>query len=147
MEPRARTAPPSASTTGRETADVSQEQEQQPGQARRGGWAWLIVGVVLVAAKADALAQVEHHRTVLIVVLALGLAVSVLRARPVRVAVLAAALSAWLLDLRSTALGVGLGLAGFALLMAVFFAIATVLHARQDHARAGRSRAASGVGD
>lgn len=82
---------------------------------RRVGWPWLILGTGLAVVKADAFAMVLHHRVEVIIFLGLGLAFSVLRTRPVEIAVTAA------------------------LLLALFIAIGTVLHARQDRARTDAS--------
>jgi len=61
------------------------------GELRRSGrggvrWPWMIVGVGLALVKANAAADLVHHRTGLIVALAAALAVSVLRTRPVGIA-------------------------------------------------------------
>jgi hypothetical protein len=50
--------------------------------------------------------------------------------------VTASLLAALVLGAHSLGLGLTLGFGGFALLMAVFFAISTILHLRQGH-RAG----------
>ncbi len=106
---------------------------QAVGQSgRRRGWPWLIVAVGLAAGKAHAIAEVLHHRNEVIAVLGVGLAVSVLRIRLMSVAAATAALFALAVDPRSVALGIALGAGAFVLLVVVFFAIATVLHARQD---------------
>ena len=88
----------------------------------------MALGVVKVHA-AD---EVLHHRDEVIAVLGVLLAVSVLRIRLMRVAVAAAALFAVSLEPRSIAGGLALGACAFALLLVVFFGIATALHARQD---------------
>lgn len=103
---------------------------------RRGGWPWLIVGVGLALVKADGFAALLHHRVEVIALLGLALVFSVLRLRPVGIAVTAAPLLAFTLAPRSTALGVALGLSAFVLLLALFVAIGTVLQARQDQDRA-----------
>jgi hypothetical protein len=97
----------------------------------------LIVVVVLALVKANALVAVLHHRAEVLAILGLGLALSVLRQRPVGIAVTAAPLLAFVLAPRSTALGIALGLGVFVLLLAIFTTIGTVLHARQDQDRAG----------
>lgn len=96
----------------------------------------MIVGLGLALVKADGLAAVLHHRPEVIAVLAVGLALSVLRPRPLGIAVTAAPLLAFTLAPRSTALGIGLGLGAFVLLLTLFVAIGTVLHAKQGQDRA-----------
>jgi hypothetical protein len=135
MGTRSPSGAPSARATGVERA-------AGPGQLRRAGrrgvgWPWLIVGVVLALVKADGLAAVLHHRAEVVAILGLGLALSVLRRRPVGIAVTTAPLLAFILAPRSTALGIALGLGVFVLLLALFTAIGTVLHARQNQDRAG----------
>ncbi len=112
VDTRSRSVEPPAPTTAVERAAA-------PGELRRAGprrvgWPWLIVGV------------------------GLGLAFSVLRPRPVGIAMTAAPLLAFTLAPRSTALGIALGLGAFMLLLALFIAIGTVLHARQDQDRVRR---------
>jgi hypothetical protein len=87
--------------------------------------------VALALFKVDALAAVFHHRAEVIVVLGLGFVVSLLRGRPVAMAVTAAPLLALTLAPGSTLLGIAVGLGAFVLLLALFFAIGTVLRARQ----------------
>jgi len=110
------------------------------GELRRSGrggvrWPWMIVGVGLALVKANAAADLVHHRTGLIVALAAALAVSVLRTRPVGIALSGAPLLAFALAPGSTALGIALGFGAFVLLLALFVAIGTVLQARQAHDR------------
>lgn len=91
---------------------------------------------MLAAIKSDAMLKLILHPRSLIVLAAVGLAGSLLRARPVGIAVTASLLAALVLGAHSLGLGLTLGFGGFALLMAVFFAISTILHLRQGH-RAG----------
>jgi hypothetical protein len=107
-------------------------------RARRGNRRWpaIIGGLVLAAIKSDAMLKLILHPRSLIVLAAVGLAGSLLRARPVGIAVTASLLAALVLGAHSLGLGLTLGFGGFALLMAVFFAISTILHLRQGH-RAG----------
>jgi uncharacterized integral membrane protein len=86
----------------------------------------MIVGVGLALVKANAAADLVHHRTGLIVALAAALAVSVLRTRPVGIALSGAPLLAFALAPGSTALGIALGFGAFVLLLALFVAIGTV---------------------
>jgi hypothetical protein len=76
----------------------------------------------------------------LIAVLAVGLALSFLRSRFVALAAFAAGIVAFAVALHPVLEGVALGVGAFALLIALFFTISTVLHARQGHA--GRARRA-----
>ena len=104
------------------------------GRSRR--WPAVIGGLVLAALKSEGLARIALHRAGLIAVVAIFLAGAVLRVRPVGTAVAGALLLALVLGAHSLGLGLGLGFGGFALLMALFFAISTVLLARQR--RSGR---------
>lgn len=106
---------------------------------RRAGWPWLIVGVGFGLVKTNAISELLHHRVDTIALLGLGLALSVLRTRPVGSAVTAASLLAFTLAPRSTALGIALGVGAFVLLLATFVAIGTVLRARQDQDRVDAS--------
>jgi hypothetical protein len=87
------------------------------------------------ALKADAYASLLEHRAALISALAAALVASVIRQRPkpLWIAALSAALFASALALHPTVVGVAVGFGAFALLVALFFAISTVLHARQRH--------------
>lgn len=89
----------------------------------------MLIGIGAV--KAEAYASAVHHRGALITLCAAGLAASLLRAKPVAVAVFAAGLLAVALAVHPIVLGVGFGFGAFALLIALFFTISTVLHARQ----------------
>ena len=105
-------------------------------RARGARWPWLVGAVAVGAFKAEGYASLTHHRAGLIVVLAIGLALSVLRPKPVAIAAFAAALLAFGLAPHPLGLGVALGFGAFAVLMVLFFAISTALHLRQR--RAGR---------
>ena len=98
---------------------------------RRRGWPWAIVGVALALVKADAFRVILHGRVALMALFGVGLVLSVLRPRPVGIAVTAAGLLAFVLAPGSLVLGIGLALGTFVLLLALFFAVATVLQARQ----------------
>jgi hypothetical protein len=98
----------------------------------------MVVGVVLVGLKAEALSGLLHHRGWVIAILGLGLVSSVLRARLVGIAMTVGPLLAFALDPGSTALGIAVGVGAFGVLLAVFFAVGTLLMARQAH---GQSRA------
>jgi hypothetical protein len=105
------------------------------GRGRGTRWPWLIVVVAAGALKADAYASLLEHRAALISALAAALVASVLRQRPkpLLIAGLSAALVASALAVHPVLAGVALGFGTFALLVALFFAISTVLHARQRH--------------
>jgi hypothetical protein len=94
-------------------------------------WPALIGGLVLAAVKSEGLARLVVHRGGLIAACSVWLAVAVLKVKPIAIAVTAALLGAVVLGAHSFGLGLELGFGGFALLMALFFAISTVLHLRQ----------------
>jgi hypothetical protein len=94
-------------------------------------WPWLIVAIAVGAVKVEAYASLLHDRTGVIFVLAVGLLVAFLRAKPVAIAVFAAGILGFALALHPLLAGVALGVGAFVLLIALFFAISTVLHARQ----------------
>ena len=87
----------------------------------------------MVLFKAEALSGLLHHRGWVIAILGLGLVSSVLRMRPVGVALTVGPLLAFALAPGSTALGIAVGVVAFGLLLALFFAVGAVLMARQDH--------------
>lgn len=90
---------------------------------------------MLAGLKSEGLARAVLHRGGLIAVVAIALAGSLLRVRPVGTAVTTALLLALVLGAHSLGLGLALGFGGFALLIALFFAISTVLLTRQGGAR------------
>ena len=96
-------------------------------------WPWLIVLIVVALAKGEAYASLLHDRAGLIALLAAGLGLAVLRARPLAIAAFAAGILAFALALHPVLAGAGLGVGAFALLIALFFTISTVLRARQRH--------------
>ena len=91
---------------------------------------------MIAALKSGALFKVLFHHGELIAVLAVLLVTSVLRGRPVGIAATTSLLLAFVLGAHSLGLGLALGFGGFALLMALFFAISTVLLARQNRGAA-----------
>lgn len=99
------------------------------GRKRR--WPAVVGGLVLAGVKSEAYGKLLLHRGELIAALAVGLALSLLRVRPVALAVSVALLLGIVLGAHSLGLGLGLGFGAFALLMALFFAVSTVLHLRQ----------------
>jgi hypothetical protein len=107
---------------------------------RRRDWAWMVVGVGLALLKTEVLSGLLHHEIWVIVMLALGLVFSVLRTLPIGVALTAGPLLAFALGPSSTALGIAVGVGAFVLLVGLFFAVGTVLRARQDHSRSRASK-------
>jgi hypothetical protein len=106
---------------------------------RRGTrWPWLIVLIAVGAVKVQAYASLLHHRGGMIAALAIGLALSMLRSKLVAIAGFAAGILAFALALHPSLIGVGFGVGAFVLLVTVFFAISTVLHARQRRVVRGR---------
>jgi hypothetical protein len=113
---------------------------QRPGRPGT-QWPWLIVLVGLGALKGKAVTELFHYRTALTVVLAVGLASSLLRGSPVAMAVLGAPLLAVVLDPHSVVLGIAVGVGAFVLLLSVFAAIGTLLGVVQDRDRPDATRA------
>lgn len=101
----------------------------------------MVVGVGLLLFKAQALSGVLHHRALVLVILGLGVVSSVLRTRLVGVAVTVGPLLAFALDPGSTAVGIAVGVGAFGLLLAMFFAVGTVLMGRENHASITRGPA------
>lgn len=107
------------------------------GRRRGTRWPWVIVAIAVGALKLEAFASLLyhhgwlHHRGPLIAVLAVGLGVSVLRTRPVAIAVFGAGVLAFVVALHPLLGGVALGVGAFGSLIALFFTVSTVLHARQ----------------
>jgi hypothetical protein len=94
--------------------------------------------LVAVGLKIEAYASLVRHPAGLIVLLAAGLAATLLfRPKPLVIAVMAAALIALVLRLHPLVLGAAVGVGAFVVLMTAFFALATVLHARQSVRRPG----------
>jgi hypothetical protein len=100
------------------------------GRNRR--WPAVLGGLVLAGLKSEVLVRLILHRGELIALLAVVLMLSLLRGRPVGIAVGTSLLLAFVVGAHSLGLGLALGFGGFALLMALFFAISTVLLARQN---------------
>jgi uncharacterized membrane protein (DUF485 family) len=106
-------------------------EDARPRRLPGSGRSWIVVGLVAALLKARGLAELLHHRAELIGILGLLVVVSVLRARPILIAVFAAPLVAFALAPSSTALGIAIGVGAFVLLTAAFVAIGTLLQARQ----------------
>ncbi len=104
--------------------------------ARR--WPWVIVAFVAAAVKGEGYTSLIHHRGGLIVVFAVALGFSLLRPKPLLIAGFAAAPLAFAVAPHPAVLGLALGFGAFVLLIGLFFAIATVLHARQGRPDRGR---------
>ena len=102
------------------------------GRHRGGGWLWIPVVVVLGLLKARAFEEVIDHRGSAIALLAAWFAVALLRLRLASVAITAAALFGILAGSHSIGRGLELGGGAFVVVMGAFFAIATILLARQD---------------
>lgn len=113
--------------------------EASLGRRHTSRWALFTGVALLVLAKTLALGELEHHRVGILALLGLGLAFSVLRPRPVAVAVTAGGLLAVALAPHPLALGVAVAVGSCLLLIALFFAIAAVLHARQGHDLSARA--------
>lgn len=116
---------------GSHSADSEPKLTRRSGRLRHS--AWTVVGLGLVLLKTEALAGLLHHRGLVIAILGLGLVSSVLGTRPVGVTLTAGPLLAFALAPSSTALGIAFGVGAFGLLLAIFFAIGTVLMAREGH--------------
>jgi hypothetical protein len=97
--------------------------------------AWVIPAILL---KGQIYTLFLHHRAGYIALLATWLGHSLLRVKLVRIAALSAALLPVALAPHPVLLGVGFGLTVFVVLMAVFFAIATALRARDARPRGGK---------
>jgi hypothetical protein len=104
------------------------------GRGRGTRWPWLIVVVGVGAVKIEAYASLLHHRGALIGALAAGLLAAILRTKPLAIAACTAGILGFALALHPALAGVALGVGAFVVLLALFFAISTVLHARQRHA-------------
>lgn len=93
----------------------------------------MIVAIAVGAVKVQAYGSLVHHRGALIAALAVALVASVVRLRPkpLLIAALMGALVATTVAPHPVLAGVALGFGAFALLVALFFTISTVLHARQ----------------
>jgi hypothetical protein len=87
--------------------------------------------IAVGAVKVEAYASLLHDRAGLIAVLAVGLGLSVLRFKPLAIAAFAAGILGFALAFHPVLAGAALGFGAFALLIALFFAISTVLLARQ----------------
>jgi hypothetical protein len=120
---------PSRSAGGQDLPHPANEPRDRSPSRRR--LPWFIGAVVLLLAKSESIGWAIHHRSTLIVVLALALVGAVVRPRPVVIAATVAPLLALALDPHSLLAGVAVGVGGFVLLMVLFVGIATVLHARQ----------------
>ncbi len=132
-------ARPGSSGILRKRSERAVARPESPGQvvARGRGtrWPWLIVLIGAGAVKADAYASLVHHHGQLIAALGVGLFAAVLRTKPIAIAAFAAGILGFALALHPVLAGVALGVGAFVVLVALFFAISTVLHARQRHVR------------
>ena len=87
--------------------------------------------LVVAGLKIEAYSPIVHHPRRLIFLLAAGLVLSPLRPKPLAIAAMAAALLALVVRPHPLVLGLGVGVGAFVVLMTLFFALATALHARQ----------------
>ena len=101
------------------------------GRGRNRGWLWIPLGVVLALFKVRAFAEVIDHRGSAIALLAVWFAIALLRMRLASVAITAAALFGILASSHSVGRGLAFGAGACVVLMGVFFAVATILLARQ----------------
>jgi hypothetical protein len=102
---------------------------------RVGRWLWPVVALALTAAKVHVLGGVLDHRAGAVSLLAVWLAVSLLRIRLVSVAMASAALLGIGLSAHSFVHGAMFGAGALIVLIGCFLAISTALHARQKVAQ------------
>jgi hypothetical protein len=91
-------------------------------------WPWVIVIVAAAAAKGAVIANVFHHRSGAIVVLAVLAAVSLLRGRPLWLAMFGGPLLAVALHPHPLLLGIAVGVGAFFVLIVLFAALGTALN-------------------
>jgi uncharacterized membrane protein (DUF485 family) len=103
-------------------------------------WPWVIVIAAGVALKGAALASAVHHRASWLVLLSLLSLVSLLRAKPLALALFAAPLLAFAIDPHSVLVGVAVGVGAFFALIVLFAALGTALNMRDAHTSAARTR-------
>ncbi len=96
---------------------------------------WLLGGILLAVLKSEAVVKLLFHRGELVGVMAVWLVVSVLKPRPAGIAIATSVLAACLIAPHSLGLGIPVGFGAFAVLVALFFTVSTLLHAAQRRAR------------
>jgi hypothetical protein len=89
--------------------------------------------IAVGAVKVEAYASLLHDRAGMISVLAVGLLVALVRTKPLEIAACAAGILGFALAFHPVLAGVSVGVGAFVILIALFFTISTVLHARQRH--------------
>jgi hypothetical protein len=110
------------------TAGQSREEQPRP----RASWPWIAVALVIGVGKTEGFRLLEHHVWGWTIVLGITACWSLLRARPVLTALFGAPAITLLLKPHPVAIGVAVGFATFAVLIAVFVAIGTVLRYRDS---------------
>jgi hypothetical protein len=99
----------------------------QPRSRSQAGWPWIVVGIGVAVVKGSALNVLAHHTWGWIALFSLAATWSLLRAKPVATAFLAAPAVAILLAPHSLLLGITVGFGTLAALIAMFIAIGTLL--------------------
>jgi uncharacterized membrane protein len=107
------------------TAAVAPSTKPQP--RSHASWPWIVVALVIGVGKTEGVRLLGHHVWGWAILLGVASAWSLLRARPVLTALFAAPAISLLLKPRPVGIGVAVGFATFAVLVAVFVAIGTVL--------------------
>jgi hypothetical protein len=110
---------------------------QRPKERR---WPWVIVIAAGAAVKGAALASALHHRTSWLVLLSLLAFVSLMRARPLALALFGGALLAFAIDPHSVLVGLAVGVAACFVLIVLFAALGTALNTRDEVRSRARSR-------
>jgi hypothetical protein len=107
------------------TAAVAEASE--PRSRSRASWPWIVVALILGFGKTEGFRLLEHHVWGWAVVLGVTSGWSLIRARPVLTALLAAPAFSLLLTPHPLGLAVAVGFGTFVVLIALFVAIGTVL--------------------
>jgi hypothetical protein len=110
---------------------------RRPGERR---WPWVVVIVAAASVKGVVIANLFHHRSGWIALLGVLATVSLLRGRPLRLAISAAPLLAVALHPHPLLLGIAVGVGAFFVLIVLFAALGTALNMRDAHASAARTR-------
>lgn len=99
----------------------------QPRSRSRAGWPWIVLGVGVTVVKGSALNVLAHHTWGWIAIFAIAATWSLLRAKPVATAFLAAPAVAILVAPHSVLLGITVGFGALVALISMFVAIGTLL--------------------
>jgi hypothetical protein len=110
----------------------------------RDRWIYPAIGLLVALGKAHAFRLLSRHRLAVAPVAAAWILISLLKARPVGLAVSAGVLAVAADSGGPLWLALVLGLATFSVLMAVFLGTATVLQLRQPEWRPGRTLVRAG---